>query len=91
MLGFSIPAPALLFAPGPGLPCCARRCLAEDMRVATLQLVADGGASIVKVKASCCAIYAVLTLEQQITQLAPSGKTLYGYFIEDLVGLLQRV
>lgn len=52
MLGFPLAPRFDLLPAGRDFRAIARRCLAEDMRVATLQLVADGGADIVKVKAS---------------------------------------
>ena len=72
MLGFFRPLRAFDLLPASqDFRAIARRCLAEDMRVATLQLVADGGADIVKVKASLFLRHLRIEhhLEQQIAQL----------------------
>lgn len=95
MLGFfrSLRAFDLLPA-GQDFRAIARRCLAEDMRVATLQLVADGGADIVKVKASLFLRHLRIEhhLEQQIAQLTAQIVKIFPLdSIEDLVGLLKGV
>ena len=95
MLGFfrSLRAFDLLPA-GQDFRAIARRCLAEDMRVATLQLVADGGADIVKVKASLFLRHLRIEhhLEQQIAQFTAQIVKIFPLdSIEDLVGLLKGV